>query len=110
MIKRHTFWAATAAIALAAAWTGSISAPVQAQSGESMTQAAPTSAAASVRSVPLIPREALYGNPTRSAGMVSPDGKWLSWLAPQEGVMNVWLAPADNPSSARRMTNTFARP
>jgi len=110
MIKRNTFRAATAALALAAAWTASIPAPVQAQSGESMSTAAPTSAAESVRSVPLIPREALYGNPTRSAGMVSPDGKWLSWLAPHEGVMNVWLAPASDPSAARRMTSATDRP
>jgi len=75
-----------------------------------MTTAAPTSAADLVRSVPLIPREALFGNPTRSAGMISPDGKWLSWLAPHEGVMNVWLAPSGDPSAARRMTSATDRP
>ena len=69
-----------------------------------------TTAAQAVASVPLIPREALYGNPTRSSGMVSPDGKWLSWMAPHEGVMNVWLAPASDPSAARRMTNATDRP
>src|SRR5690606_14091660 len=67
-------------------------------------------AARSVEALPLIPREALYGNPTRSAGQVSPDGKWLSWMAPHEGVMNVWLAPASDPSAARRMTNATDRP
>jgi dipeptidyl aminopeptidase/acylaminoacyl peptidase len=107
MIDRPSLRAATAALAIAAAST---SAAVQAQPGESMTTAAPNSAAESVRSVPLIPREALYGNPTRSAGMVSPDGRWLSWLAPHEGVMNVWLAPASDPSAARRMTSATDRP
>ncbi len=77
-----------------------------AQQGDSM----PATAAQAVESVPLIPREALYGNPTRSSGQVSPDGKWMSWLAPHEGVMNVWIAPADDPSAARRMTNATDRP
>jgi len=69
-----------------------------------------TAAAQAVASTPLIPREALYGNPTRSAGMVSPDGKWLSWMAPHNGVMNVWMAPASDPSAAKRMTSATDRP
>ena len=32
---------------------------------------------------PLIPRTKLFGNPTRAQGRISPDGRWLSWLAPQ---------------------------
>ncbi len=84
-----------------------IAATANAQQGETMST---TTAAQAVASVPLIPREALYGNPTRSSGMVSPDGKWLSWMAPHEGVMNVWLAPASDPSAARRMTNATDRP
>jgi dipeptidyl aminopeptidase/acylaminoacyl peptidase len=62
------------------------------------------------RSAPLIPREALFGNPTKSAGRLSPDGKWVSWLAPSNGVMNVWLAPASNPSAAKAMTAATDRP
>ncbi|HEY6817053.1 MAG TPA: S9 family peptidase [Croceibacterium sp.] len=69
-----------------------------------------TAAAQAVASTPLISRQALYGNPTRSAGMVSPDGKWLSWMAPHEGVMNVWIAPASDPSAAKRMTSATDRP
>src|SRR5690606_11961658 len=56
------------------------------------------------------PREALFGNPTRSGGQISPDGRWLAWMAPHEGVMNVWLAPADDPANARRMTSATERP
>ncbi|WP_338444939.1 S9 family peptidase [Pelagerythrobacter marensis] len=59
---------------------------------------------------PLIPREDLFGNPTRSSGRLSPDGKWLSWLAPKDGVMNVWMAPADDPDAARAMTDATERP
>ncbi|MXP45183.1 alpha/beta fold hydrolase [Allopontixanthobacter sediminis] len=59
---------------------------------------------------PLIPREDLFGNPTRSSGQLSPDGQWLSWLAPKDGVMNVWIAPANDPSTARPMTGSTDRP
>ncbi|MEO6388841.1 MAG: S9 family peptidase [Croceibacterium sp.] len=68
------------------------------------------SAADRVAQVPLIPREALYGNPTRVGGAVSPDGQWLGWMAPQDGVMNVWVAPASDPSAARLMTHSTDRP
>jgi len=60
--------------------------------------------------VPLIPREVLFGNPERAAGQISPDGKWLSWTAPVNGVMNVWLAPASNPGAAKPVTNEKVRP
>ncbi|WP_296717838.1 S9 family peptidase [Erythrobacter sp.] len=62
------------------------------------------------QSAPLIPRDALFGNPTRAAGQISPDGQWLSWLAPKDGVLNIWVAPADNPDAARAMTNATDRP
>ncbi len=93
-------------LALAAS-LAAIAAAANAQQGETMST---STAAEAVASVPLIPREALYGNPTRSSGMVSPDGKWLSWMAPHEGVMNVWMAPAGDPSAAKRMTNATDRP
>ncbi|MBN2380934.1 S9 family peptidase [candidate division WOR-3 bacterium] len=39
----------------------------------------------------LIPREVLFGNPARSAPLISPDGKMMSYRAPVDGVMNVWI-------------------
>jgi len=60
--------------------------------------------------VPLITREALFGNPVRSGGTISPDGKWLGWMAPHEGVMNVFVASFDEPDAARRMTGAKDRP
>jgi dipeptidyl aminopeptidase/acylaminoacyl peptidase len=76
----------------------------------SETTAALRSAAERVDHVPLIPREALYGNPSRSGGQISPDGAWLAWMAPHEGVMNVWLAPTADPAKARLMTHSDDRP
>ena len=42
---------------------------------------------------PLIPRALLFGNPVKAGGQISPDGKWLSWTAPSDGVLNIWVAP-----------------
>ena len=41
---------------------------------------------------PLIPRDALLGNPERAAPRIAPDGKRLGWLAPDEhGILQVWV-------------------
>ena len=58
---------------------------------------------------PLIPRTKLFGNPTRAQGQISPDGRWLSWLAPKDGVLNIWLAPAGDIGAARAITNDKKR-
>jgi len=55
--------------------------------------------------VPLISREALFGNPSRTGGQISPDGRWLGYIAPRDGVLNVWVAPRDKPNDARPVTN-----
>ena len=44
----------------------------------------------------LIPRDVLFGNPQRAQARLSPDGKYLSFLAPVDGVLNVWVGPADD--------------
>jgi dipeptidyl aminopeptidase/acylaminoacyl peptidase len=43
--------------------------------------------------VDLIPRSVLFGNPERTAPRISPDGRQLAWIAPLDGVLNVWVAP-----------------
>src|SRR5436190_1552341 len=40
---------------------------------------------------PVIPREVLFGNPEKASAQLSPDGKRLAYLAPDDGVLNVWL-------------------
>jgi dipeptidyl aminopeptidase/acylaminoacyl peptidase len=40
----------------------------------------------------LIPRDVLFGNPERTSPQLSPDGKYLAYLAPDEkDVLQVWL-------------------
>ena len=53
------------------------------------------------RETELIPRRLLFGNPERTAPRISPDGKYLSWLAPADGVLNVWVAETGTPDRAR---------
>jgi hypothetical protein len=43
---------------------------------------------------PLIPRDVLFGNPERASPRISRDGKRLGYLAPDEGVLNVWVRSA----------------
>ncbi len=59
---------------------------------------------------PLIPRDALFGNPTKSQGRISPDGAWLSWLAPHNEVMNIWVAPRDDLAAAKVISKADDRP
>src|SRR3984957_3926687 len=41
----------------------------------------------------LTPLPVLFGNPERVSPRISPDGTQLAWVAPHEGVLNVWVAP-----------------
>src|SRR5262249_35055206 len=60
---------------------------------------------------PLISRGAIFGNPERISGQVSPDGKYISFLAPRDGVLNVWVVERGLPlSSARPLTHEKTRP
>ena len=38
----------------------------------------------------LIPRKHLFANPARASMSISPDGQWLSWMAPVNGV--IWAS------------------
>ena len=49
---------------------------------------------------PLIPRRVFFGNPDRAQVTISPDGEHLAWLAPRDGVLNVWVAPRERPADA----------
>jgi dipeptidyl aminopeptidase/acylaminoacyl peptidase len=57
----------------------------------------------------LIPRAKLFGNPTRAQGQIAPNGRFLSWLAPHAGVLNVWVAPIAATEEARVITTDQKR-
>ena len=76
---------------------------------ETRSEASQPTAPASINDVELITRDALFGNPERANVQISPDGKYLSWIAAVDGVMNVWVAPASDPSQAKAVTTDKAR-
>lgn len=57
----------------------------------------------------MIPRAILFGNPDKAAVRLSPDGAMISYLQPTDGVLNVWVAPVDQPLNARAVTNDTNR-
>ncbi|MFQ5848533.1 MAG: S9 family peptidase [Candidatus Methylomirabilales bacterium] len=59
--------------------------------------------------LPLIPRKLLFGNPDKASAQLSPDGTKIGYLAPVEGVLNVWVGPADDPGAAQPVTNDTDR-
>lgn len=59
--------------------------------------------------IPLIPRETFFGNPDKAAVKISPDGAYLSYLAPRDGVLNVWVAPRTDLAAAKPVTNDTVR-
>jgi len=73
------------------------------------TTAVPTEEPRWEETVPLIPREVLFGNPDKSSVALSPDGTRISYLAPVDGVMNVWVGPADDPAAAEPVTHDTDR-
>jgi dipeptidyl aminopeptidase/acylaminoacyl peptidase len=58
----------------------------------------------------LIPRTVLFGNPERANVKISPNGKFLSWVAPRDGVMNVFVAPRAQLDQAKPITADKTRP
>jgi dipeptidyl aminopeptidase/acylaminoacyl peptidase len=58
---------------------------------------------------PLIPRRLLFGDPERSIVRISPDGRRIAFLAPLDGVLNVWIAPLAAPGEARPLTRVTDR-
>src|SRR6187401_2079234 len=74
-----------------------------------LTAAAFLPALAAAQATALIPRSALFGNPEKAQARVSPDGKYISFIAPREGVLNVWLAERGKLDAAKPITNDQKR-
>jgi dipeptidyl aminopeptidase/acylaminoacyl peptidase len=60
---------------------------------------------------PLIDREIFFGDPEISGGQLSPDGRWVSFMKPLDGIRNIWVKAIDEPfEAARPMTADSLRP
>ncbi len=59
---------------------------------------------------PLIDRELFFGDPEISGGQLSPDGAYLTFLKPYEGVRNIWIKALDAPFETARPLSADERP
>lgn len=75
-----------------------------------LVSALPVAAADPEQQAPLVPRDALFASATYSELQISPDGKQLAFLHPLNGVLNVWVAPLDDPKAATPVTRFDTRP
>lgn len=57
----------------------------------------------------LITRAALFGEPARSGGQLSPRGERVAFLAPRDGVTNLWVLSVDAMDEARAVTDERVR-
>jgi dipeptidyl aminopeptidase/acylaminoacyl peptidase len=69
------------------------------------------SVSAAAQQPALIDREVFFGNPEYAGAQISPDGKYISFIKPLNGTMNIWVKGVDEPfTAARPMTNDQTRP
>src|SRR5262245_46268317 len=59
---------------------------------------------------PLLPRELLFGDPDVTWARLSPEGTFIAYVAPVDGVRNLWLAPVGDVQAARPITRVTGRP
>jgi dipeptidyl aminopeptidase/acylaminoacyl peptidase len=57
----------------------------------------------------LVARRIFFDNPDYSRVSVSPDGEHLAYLAPLDGVSNLWVAPVADPTAGQPMTRATDR-
>ncbi len=57
----------------------------------------------------LITRQVLFGNPEKTHGRISPNGEWLAYVAPVDGVPNIHLARTEAPDAVRVLTRDGGR-
>jgi len=59
---------------------------------------------------PLVPREVFFGDADVSWARLSLDGAWVAYIAPVDGVRNLWVAPVGDLEAARPVTRAADRP
>ena len=58
----------------------------------------------------LIDREIFFGDPEISGAQLSPDGEWITFMRPFEGVRNIWIKAFDEPFEDARPLTRDDRP
>ena len=59
---------------------------------------------------PLVPRETFFGDPDVAWAQLSFDGASVAYIAPVDGVRNLWVAPIADPRAGRPVTRVTERP
>jgi dipeptidyl aminopeptidase/acylaminoacyl peptidase len=57
----------------------------------------------------LLPRRLIFGNPERTIARISHDGTRIAFLAPVDGILNLWVGPIDRTEDARPVTKATDR-
>jgi dipeptidyl aminopeptidase/acylaminoacyl peptidase len=65
--------------------------------------------AARAQQADLVARRVFFDNPDYGNVRISPDGKQLAYVAPLDGVNNLWLAEVADPAAARPVTRVTDR-
>jgi len=58
---------------------------------------------------PVIPLRDFFRNPEGASYQISPGGDYISWLAPWENRLNVFVQPSDGSGEPRRLTDATQR-
>jgi dipeptidyl aminopeptidase/acylaminoacyl peptidase len=85
-----------------------LAAPTFGQDVEAVPPTAPALQTADLP--PLLDRELFFGDPEISGAQLSPDGQYLTFRKPLDGVPNVWVKGLDEPFDAARPLTADARP
>ncbi len=96
-MTRKTLWFGAAALAVMAALAAC-------QPGQRASKEVPPQAEAA-----LIERAALFGNPERTQARIAPGGDYISFLAPTDGYLNVFVIQAGADLSTARQITTDAK-
>ncbi len=62
-----------------------------------------------MHNTPLIPRETFFGNPDKTMVRLSPNGKYLTYVAPKNDVLNIWLKSLSNEKTDTCITHDKGR-
>ncbi|HSM37131.1 MAG TPA: alpha/beta fold hydrolase [Longimicrobiales bacterium] len=99
-MKTHAVCALAGALLFAA--------PISAQEVEVVPPTAPALVDAELP--PLLDREVFFGDPEIAGAELSPDGRFIAFRKPYEGVLNIWVKGVEEPFDAARPITADDRP
>jgi dipeptidyl aminopeptidase/acylaminoacyl peptidase len=76
----------------------------QSEQSQVVDNAASTRQSDTVADFPILPLERLMAPGSFGTPLISPDGRLISWIAPLDGISNLYVAPAHDIAAARPVT------